>query len=106
MVQHYEVGQAIIYVDEYGVPHNALATIWHCGPTRRREVFEGKLQCVDEHEGKIYPCTEACCNLVYVTTDSMKRDDYGRQIERQSSVCHKSSMGGCHGRYWIRPDEK
>lgn len=34
-----------------------------------------------------------CINLVYVSTDTNKSDSYGRQIERFTSVMHKSCQG-------------
>ncbi len=36
--------------------------------------------------------TEECINLVYVTKDASKKDDYGMQIERRSSVPKKNGM--------------
>jgi hypothetical protein len=39
-------------------------------------------------------------NLVYVTGDEAKTDPYGRQIERATSVVHKSGQSA-HGRYWM-----
>jgi hypothetical protein len=34
-----------------------------------------------------------CINVVYVSTDTNKGDTYGRQIERMTSVIHKSCQG-------------
>lgn len=38
-------------------------------------------------------------NLVIVSTDASKDDPYGRQIERHSSVVHKSNQAA-NGMYW------
>lgn len=53
------VGEHVIYTDEVGVDHDALVTaVW--GPY--------------------------CINCLYVSLDDNKQDQYGRQIERPSSV--------------------
>jgi hypothetical protein len=67
-----EVGQHVIYTDEVAVDHDALVTaIW--GP--------------------------ACINVLYVSEHESKQDQYGRQIERPSSVSHVSQTTA-HGRYY------
>jgi hypothetical protein len=45
------------------------------------------------------PENQPTINLVYVSTDEQKTDNYGRQIERRSSVVHKSNQGA-PGYYW------
>jgi len=55
-----KAGDAVIFTDTVRVDHNALVTDVH-GPD--------------------------CVNLLYVSKDSTKSDNYGRQIERASSVC-------------------
>lgn len=74
------IGDHVIYVDEYGREHNALVTaIWGIdSPTKS-------------------------LNLVYVSDDSAKTDQYGRQICRDAtSVVHESSQPA-HGRKWREP---
>lgn len=62
MAEWPEVGQAVKYVDPSGEEHNALVTnSWG----------------------------ENCVNLVYVSGDANKTDQYGRQIERSTSVVEK-----------------
>ena len=79
MAEHnVKVGEVVVYHDPVGKPHNALITTVH-GPS--------------------------CVNLVYVSSDSNKQDNYGRQIERQSSCCHAAMMG-VHGNYWRYPNEQ
>lgn len=45
-----------------------------------------------------------CINVVYVSNDDAKRDPFGRQLERMSSLAHYCT--GPHnmptpGRYWV-----
>lgn len=70
-------GDVITYVDEVGVAHDALVTVYWGG-----EQPNGALNCV------------------YVSSDDTKRDPYGRQLERASSVSRQSEHTA-HGRYWI-----
>ncbi len=72
-----EVGDLVIYHDENARAHNALITCVH---------------------------SEYMINCLYVSSDPDKRDNYGRQIERPSSVAmagvdspHLHSLA--HGRY-------
>ena len=70
-----EVGDVVTYVDELGKKHNALVLINHGGtPT-------------------------SAINVVYLSDDETKRDSYGRQVERASSVSRKSEYTA-HGRYY------
>lgn len=43
-----------------------------------------------------------CINVVYVSSDPAKRDPYGRQLERMSSLQHISATTNMAtpGRYW------
>jgi hypothetical protein len=73
-----QIGDPVVWHDSTGVPHNALVTaVW--GPT--------------------------CINVVVVSSDKNKGDDYGRQIERNTSSLHKS-VNQVHGFYWRFPDEE
>jgi len=78
------VGDAVIYHDEHGVAHNALMTCIHGWET----------------EGVAIEDQMPCVNLLYVSGDENRQDNYGRQVERESSCVHKSMSGGVHGRYW------
>jgi len=49
--------------------------------------------------------TPTCINVVLVSGNKDKQDEYGRQIERQTSLSHKSTMN-VHGFYWRFPDEE
>lgn len=67
------VGQKVIFTDPVGVDHDALVTaVWG----------------------------ETCVNVVYVSGDESRRDSYGRQVERNTSVTHGSTTGWPHGNYW------
>lgn len=68
-----QIGNVVTYVDEVSVPHKALITAVH-GPQ--------------------------CINLIYIAKDEKKRDPYGQQVERASSV-QKKAEWTAHGRYFI-----
>lgn len=70
-----KIGEAVVYVDQFGNERPAVLTaVWGEGPT-------------------------PAVNLVFVSDDAEKRDTYGRQIERETSVVHQSSQSA-HGRFW------
>jgi hypothetical protein len=69
-------GDVVTYVDQLSVEHDALVTVYWGG-----EQPNGALNCV------------------YVTNDVNKRDPYGQQLERASSVSRQSEHTA-HGRYW------
>lgn len=70
------VGDHVIYVDHYGKARDALITaVW----------------------GQADQCP--AINVVFVTNDEARKDQYGNQIERDSSVVHESNQAA-HGNYW------
>jgi hypothetical protein len=78
-------GSPVIYVDPVGVEHAALVT--NCfGP-----------------DGQIDPAIpdqlKYAINLVWVEDDESKRDSYGRQIARNTSISGQSEYTA-HGNYW------
>jgi hypothetical protein len=81
-----KVGSEVIYIDAHRVKHSALVThVWGQGHA--------------DLGGQ-----EPSCNLVYVSGDETKTDPYGRQIERATSVVHKSVQPA--GAFcWCRADE-
>lgn len=79
-----EVGDVVKYVDELKVEHNALIVCVH-----RAEM--GHPGATDD-----YPAV----NLVYVVSDKEKEDSWGRQIERDASVVHKTNQSA-GGNYWV-----
>lgn len=71
------VGDLVVFHDEQGKPFNALVTIAWSG---------------------------VCTNMVIVSGDESKQDQYGRQLERKTS-CNHMSVVSAHGLYWRWPDE-
>ena len=92
MTRHYDIGTHVLYVDEHAKVHDAIITQWW-GPAPGTLI-----------EGYVSPTGEPGCNLVFVSGDAEKKDTYGRQIERETSVIHKTAQPA-HGRYWKWPDE-
>ena len=67
-----EIEDVVTYKDEFGVDHKALVTSIH---------------------------SNDCINVVYLSSDEAKRDSWGRQVERASSVQRQSDVTA-HGRYF------
>lgn len=80
-----EVGDHVIFTDEKSQDHAALVTASWGSP-------ENGPRCA--------------INLLYVSDDPSRTDQYGRQIVRPSSVCNGSMMGVAHGYYWRWPSEE
>lgn len=79
MERELKVGQHVIFIDSLRKKRDAFVTAWW---------------------------SQTCCNLVYVSDDAAKTDDYGRQIERSTSVSHKSTQGEVtYGNVFCWPDE-
>lgn len=77
------VGDAVVVVDEHYVRHAGLVTAVH---------------------GAFGGAYTPCINTVHVSTDPAKRDPYGGQVERLSSLQHYSQgPAGMPrpGRYWV-----
>lgn len=73
-----EIGEPVIYCDPKGIDHPALVTIdW----------------------GR-------CINVVFVTPDETRKDQYGRQIVHETSVSDADSDSTVHGRYWRFPEDE
>lgn len=83
-----KVGESVTYYDEYGRPRPALCTEIH-----------GKFNYDEEGTLTYAPCI----NVVFVCQDAAMRDNYGRQIGRESSVSHRGDTQA-HGRFWDYPD--
>jgi uncharacterized membrane protein len=49
--------------------------------------------------------SKTCINVVIVSGDETKTDSYGRQIERVTSLMHKT-VTTVHGNYWRFEDEE
>ena len=91
-VELVRVGDVVRVVSESYEPAIALVTAVH-----------GKFPEEQEGEtpgGKFIPCL----NVVFVSADESKRDPYGRQVERMSSLQHYSQGPNempRPGRYWV-----
>ncbi len=80
MIKELIVGENVIFIDSTRVEHAALVT----------NVF-GMSGC----QG---------CNVVYASSDDAKTDNYGRQLERATSVCHLS-VNPAKANCWRHVDE-
>jgi len=87
MERKYEIGQHVIFVDPRGVRRDALVTVWWGDVTSYRS-----------------ESGEPGCNLAFISGDESRQDSCGRQIERSTSVVHKSKQPA-HGNYWCWPNE-
>ena len=82
---HYQVavGETVVFVDPEGQSHEALVTC----------IF-------DRGDGHTPPSV----NVVYVSRDPKAEDQYGRQLERSTSVVHRSQQAA-RGLYWSEAPE-
>lgn len=72
-----KVGEVITVTDEMGVEHDALVVVYFGGTQ-----------------------PDMALNCVYVSGDETKSDNYGRQLERLSSVSRQREGVTAHGRFW------
>lgn len=77
-----KVGGRVIYVDPVAVQHEAVVTAVWGDPS----------------------VSVPCINIVYVSQDKEMQDSYGRQIARQTSLCHRS-VNPAHGQYFMMPGD-
>jgi hypothetical protein len=102
-----EVGQSVIFVDSRGVEHPALLTaVWGVSKVTidatLKAFAEGTSICGNPEEYLVWAeniNSAPSVNLIIVSTDSTKNDQYGRQIERLSSIVHEKNQHA-HGNYW------
>lgn len=88
MEREYKCGAHVTYVDQFGKEQEAIVNQWW-----------GDVSAYQPN--KPIPG----CNLVFVVDDESKTDNYGRQIQRETSVVHKSNQAA-NGRFWKWPEEK
>lgn len=85
MGEKVEIGSVVVYVDALRKEFRALVTaVWDCG------LPEGQ---------------EPSINLLYVSDDEKREDEYGRQIIRETSVVHASN-NSAPGNYWRFVDQE
>lgn len=89
MEREYRVGAHILYCDPHGKKRDALVTVWWMP---------------DDVPSYAGPNGEPGCNLVVVADDERREDQYGRQIDHETSVVHKNHQPA-YGNYWCWPDE-
>lgn len=79
------VGETVVFHDARGKAHDALVqVVWKPYPGQ--------------------PENNIGLNVVHVSSDENKTDQYGRQIEHATSVPH-ASWAVAHGMYWRFADE-
>ena len=95
------LGAAVMFVDAVGRQRPA---IWASGLVSGQQDPEHAIEGQSPHGWS--PLVTACdvaqhpsINVVIVVDDAAMRDNYGRQIERHTSVVHASSQPA-HGFYW------
>lgn len=72
------IGQHVKWVDPVGQPHDALVTnVFGSGAT-------------------------PSINVVVINEDEDQTDNYGRKVQRETSVVHREGQQA-HGRYWYLP---
>lgn len=84
-----KAGDHVIFTDEQRVDHHALVTTLHSAGLSWEEFAQQYSQ-------------PPCINLLYVTCDERKVDQYGNQVERKSSVSYRSDSQRVAGGYFYR----
>jgi len=78
------IGDAVVYVDEFGQERPALVTNnW------------GTSEYDPEKGG-------GAINVVFVSNNSSETDSYGRQTKHETSVVHRAQQSA-PGKYWFQP---
>ena len=85
------VGDTIIYFDEFGRSHHSLVTA--CWGDRTENGSEA-----------IRKFEEPSVNLLFISPDEQRGDTYGRQIERRSSCMH-ATYQCAWGQAWCLPEQ-
>lgn len=115
MERELKVGQHVVFVDELRRERDALVTAIHGDPrgAERRCRVDENGQYVSDAKGVIISdeiegtagTNWPCVNLIVASDEPGAQDQYGRQIDRPSSVVHwthSSASGYC----WRFADEK
>lgn len=76
-----KVGKEVVFVDSVGKQFPALITAIHGRPE-----------------------DVPCVNVVFISGDETRQDSYGRQVERSTSVVHRSKQPA-HGFYYMEPGD-
>jgi hypothetical protein len=102
-----------VFIDSHREEHNALVTCIHGDPEGRKATCRTKDdgEYESDEDGHILmdhgePGTEwPCINLVIVSPNEDCQDQYGRQLERHTSVVHQSNSSA-QGYCFRFPGEK
>lgn len=92
MDKNLKIGSCVMYLTPQRELTGAVITAVHAqdGDVEKHRTLHGQWPSV---------------NLAFVSTAVDKTDPYGRQIERQSSICHAKAQGAPVGNCWLWPDE-
>jgi hypothetical protein len=105
MERAFKIGCRVVFFDSLRQPHEAIVTNWFHGGQDGQTVAE--VQAMWKEKGITSPFSMPCCNIVYVSSDTDKKDPYGRQLERTTSCSHGRNQGmrPFVGNCWCWPDE-
>jgi hypothetical protein len=84
----------VVFHDGGGKPRNALVTIAWDQTVQDEETGESRPFHAEDDLSSL-----PCLNLVFISDDDKRQDQYGRQLERETSVPHKE-QNRVHGFYW------
>jgi hypothetical protein len=106
-----KAGDAVLFFDEYGKEHDALVTAVHGWFLSGQNLWGEFTQ--EQHDKWLeeygpnsrppqvgFKVPAPSINVVFITDDATKHDPYGNQVERRSSVTHKSNQPA-FGMYWM-----
>lgn len=108
------IGMHLVFIDEHRRERPALLTAIHGDPQGRQAVAEKMNEdgtpALDEHGHRTWEMGPPadhwpCINLLFVSDSADAQDQYGRQIDRPSSVCHHSDNTAI-GYTWRFMDEE
>lgn len=98
MEQQLEIGGVVVFIDSHRAEHNALVTCIHGDPLGR--AIKPRPEGVElewDKDGNLVPDYDEpgtgwpCINLLIVSPTEECQDQYGRQLERYTSVVHQSN---------------
>jgi hypothetical protein len=95
-----KIGDAVVYVDQHGNENDALLTqVWgEVSFYLSREITKTNETDIDNVLTANYPAV----NLIYINSDEKCKDQYGRQIVRETSVVHRQQQHAPGRYYFVR----
>jgi hypothetical protein len=92
MERELKIGEVVVFIDSHRAEHKALVTCIHGDPQGRKvtgghEAEDGSYVVEYDEPGTDWPCI----NLLIVSPNEDCQDQYGRQLERHTSVVHQSN---------------